>query len=159
MRTVIIIFFASLFSINANSQIVEDSVCNCDSIFKDIYNNAQYYRIAFQKNQIPKSVKQQLRKKLDGGLNLTNPSRRFNNTDVINPFLKERRLIMYARRSNWHIVVYEQGGMYLSIRVVVLIEIDKDVVYWCENILGGSPGLLFVKHLFESKMYIKKERE
>lgn len=159
MRTVIIIFFASLFSINANSQIVEDSVCNCDSIFKDIYNNAQYYRIAFQKNQIPKSVKQQLRKKLDGGLNLTNPSRRFNNTDVINPFLKERRLIMYARRSNWHIVVYEQGGMYLSIRVVVLIEIDKDVVYWCENILGGSPGLLFVKHLFEPKMYIKKERE
>lgn len=159
MRVVVIIFIASLFSFNANSQTVENSECNCDSIFKDIYNNAQYYRIAFQKKQIPKSVKKQLRKNLDGGLNMTNPSRKFNNTDVINPFLKERRLIMYARRSNWHIVVYEQGGMYMSVRVVVLVEMDNKAFYWCENVLGGSPGLLFVKQLFEPKMYIKQKQE
>jgi hypothetical protein len=158
MRKITILLLSSLlFSITSKAQVFSSFKCNCDSIYKDIYDNAHYFIIAFHKNQIPHNVKRCLRKNLEGGLSMVNPSRNYNKTDVYNPFLKERRLLMYAQRDNRHIIVYEQGGMYLSIRVIVLIEDEKNNFLWCENILAGSNGSLFVKQLFDPKLYLKQK--
>ena len=159
MKKLIIILLTSLLpSINTNAQLTLKSDCNCDSIFNDVYQNAHYFMLSFHKNKIPGKIKKYLRKNLAGGLNMSNPDNNFNKTDVYNPFLKERRLLMYARRNNRHIIIYEQGGQYLSVRVALVIEVSDNNFQWCENILAGSQGSIFIKQLFDPKMHLEHKQ-
>lgn len=144
------------FSVSAIAQGESENQCDCDSLFEKIYNESQGFLLFFRKQDIPKDVKRYLKSHDGVRFKIANPWKKFNSSDVIiNPLLHDKRLIMYAQRGSISIIVYEQGGMGLSLNLITLINNKNGTYQYCARALKGTRGSLFVKQLFAPKVIEK----
>lgn len=156
-----ILFFVIILqlSVCAIAQDENDTHCNCDSLFEKIYDAPQGYILFFRKQDIPNDVKHFLKSHDGYRFKLANPWKKYNESDVNNPFLHDKRLIMYAQRGPISIIVYEQGGIGLSINMITLVKNKNGTFHYCSRRLNGTRGSLFVKQLFAPKVLEKSEFE
>lgn len=160
MRRILFILIAYAFFLPSNliAQVQNDN-CNCDSLFGTIYDTPQGYELFFRKQNIPNDVMRFLKRHNGAKFKMANPSKKFNNSDVNNPLLHDKRLIMYAQRGSVSIIVYEQGGIGLFINLITLVKRMDGDFYYCSRVLNGTRGSLFVKQLFSPKVIQKSEFE
>lgn len=124
----------------------------CDSLINYVGFSLDKFTYVNKKEKIPCFIKKEVVKRQKMPLVLSNPGRKFNRTDDINPFLTNRQLVKFGQLNNIYFLVYNQGGYSFDAYFVILELADKKVIRYVELITGGIREENQVEEVFRDKV-------
>lgn len=100
-----------------------NAACQEFKFTEEYFSSAKVY---YKRKYIPHYIKIEI-KKLNGyKIRFANPNRKFQETDnIINPFLANRRLILFINHAEMSVLFYEHGGYSCNTYCILIQHISK----------------------------------
>lgn len=111
------------------SQIFENECDKCDSLLTIISDSSIIFEMFFYSRNIPKPILKIIYFHDNEKFRIVNPGKKYNETDQIKyPLKSNRRLFLYTKMENLHVIFIEQGGMSKQ-NIAYIIEYQTDEKY------------------------------
>jgi hypothetical protein len=151
-RFICILVFLTIHFKHSVSQIYENDCEKCERLLNVVADSARYFDVYFHVNKIPKQIRGLIDFHENEKGRIANPGRRFNETDVIkNIFQPKRRLFLYFKLIDIHVVFLEVGGMGKR-KVAYLIQFENNKSYvYCQLHLAVLSFSEMMLDVFQSR--------